>query len=938
MANYEVESADLAVNIAGAENITANISDAQPLAVTIGTAAEMEASQAVVFVESGKAEVQKAVAEQVAIATEKAQAAADSASEAANSESIATVAAQNAADSATEAQAAADRAEAAADLVKTDNDTGLEHHYDVIDYYGWKEIATDNIYYTENYPPEVGDTLYRDVGGTITQYTTVNSYSSDLDRILWFDPGGGLPVPKYADRDDNEDLSHDEAEASDAYVPTQKAVKTYVDNEIEDCATAAQGAKADTALQPNDNISELTNNAGYITDSALSGYATESWVESQGYITDGDIPSKTSDLENDSGFITSAALSGYATESWVGNQGYITGITLSDVITALGYTPYNSSNPAGYTSNVGTVTSVNNVSPVNGNVTLTIPAAQVNSDWNAASGVAQILNKPTIGNATLTITQGGTTKGTFTANASSDVMIALDAGGGGGATYTAGDGIDITNDVISVDTTVIAQQADIPTNNNQLTNGAGYITSSALTPYVLSSSLATVATSGSYNDLSNKPDLSGYAADNAVVHLSGAETVTGDKTFSGNCAFNNTVVVRPTDSAGMTVQNTTISKGTAPTDGNVAARFLFNDKNGNTNTYRLGEVSLYYNTDGVTSASMIAFRPVSGVNTAARIAVYYPPTGNPYTFAPAPTDTYSATSGTQIATTGWVASNFVNLVGAQTITGSKTFSSPITVNTDSGTMSSLKCSDIDCTSYVSSTKNKYFGYFDKNNVYLAGLQLHYTTSESTVRLQLRKQTDTTTSAASLSYLGLKFATTGNAYGLAPDWLPISDNTYTLGNASYRWKQLFAGTTTISTSDERLKQGIESVPDAVLDAWGEVEFYRYKFNDSVAEKGFAAARYHTGMVAQRIANVFTAHGLNAADYGLLCFDEWEAEPAELDEDGQIVTPAKAAGNRYSLRYEECLCMEAAYQRRRADRMETRLAALEKAIFDSKPAAG
>lgn len=63
----------------------------------------------------------------------------------------------------------------------------------------------------------------------------------------------------------------------------------------------------------------------------------------------------------------------------------------------------------------------------------TIPAAQVNSDWNAVSGVAQILNKPTIptvNNATLTITQGGTTKGTFTANASSDVTIALDAGGG----------------------------------------------------------------------------------------------------------------------------------------------------------------------------------------------------------------------------------------------------------------------------------------------------------------------------------------------------------------------------------------------------------------------------------------------------------------------------------------------------------------------------
>ncbi len=39
---------------------------------------------------------------------------------------------------------------------------------------------------------------------------------------------------------------------------------------------------------------------------------------------------------------------------------------------------------------------------------------------------------PTVNNATLTITQGGVTKGTFTANAGTDVTIALDAGGGGG--------------------------------------------------------------------------------------------------------------------------------------------------------------------------------------------------------------------------------------------------------------------------------------------------------------------------------------------------------------------------------------------------------------------------------------------------------------------------------------------------------------------------
>ena len=34
----------------------------------------------------------------------------------------------------------------------------------------------------------------------------------------------------------------------------------------------------------------------------------------------------------------------------------------------------------------------------------TIPSAQVNSDWNANSGVAQILNKPTIPTATSQLT------------------------------------------------------------------------------------------------------------------------------------------------------------------------------------------------------------------------------------------------------------------------------------------------------------------------------------------------------------------------------------------------------------------------------------------------------------------------------------------------------------------------------------------------------
>lgn len=170
------------------------------------------------------------------------------------------------------------------------------------------------------------------------------------------------------------------------------------------------------------------------------------------------IPTDTSELTNGAGYITDSALNGYATQNWVGQQGYLTTITSSDVTNALGYTPYNSSNPNGYTSNVGTVTSVNNAQPDNnGNVTINIP---------------------TVNNPTITFTQGGATKGTITLNQSSNQTIALDAGG---STYTAGNGIDITNDTISIDTSVVATQTWVgqqgyltAITSSDVTNALGY--------------------------------------------------------------------------------------------------------------------------------------------------------------------------------------------------------------------------------------------------------------------------------------------------------------------------------------------------------------------------------------------------------------------------------------------------------------------------------
>lgn len=174
--------------------------------------------------------------------------------------------------------------------------------------------------------------------------------------------------------------------------------------------------------------------------------------------------------------------------------------------------------------------------------------------------------------------------------------------------------------------------------------------------------------------------------------------------------------------------------------------------------------------------------------------------------------------------------------------------------------------------------------------------------------------------------------------------PGDDNKVNAGNSLRRYANIYAASGSISTSDENEKQDIEAYPDEVLDAWGEVELRQFLFRDAVSAKG-DAARIHAGVVAQQVMEAFEKHGLDATRYGLLCYDEWEDEyetvevedtPAVLDSEGNEVAPAKThmeqrcvveAGSRYGIRYSEALCMEAAYQRRRADRLEARIAALE-----------
>lgn len=205
---------------------------------------------------------------------------------------------------------------------------------------------------------------------------------------------------------------------------------------------------------------------------------------------------------------------------------------------------------------------------------------------------------------------------------------------------------------------------------------------------------------------------------------------------------------------------------------------------------------------------------------------------------------------------------------------------------------------------------------------------------------------------------------------------VTNNQLSLGNSSVRWSEAFVTNGTINTSDERIKTDIEDIEGRVLDAWAQVEWQSFKMKASVADKG-ELARIHFGAIVQRIIAAFEAHGLNPMAYAPICHDVWaatyeplretytsprfteemeedrdengrriyravqvpvigadgeqqtyEAERTVSDGDGNpVMVEVNPAGDLYSLRYTECLALEAAMLRRKLDRQEFRIARLE-----------
>ena len=192
----------------------------------------------------------------------------------------------------------------------------------------------------------------------------------------------------------------------------------------------------------------------YISETGGGGSATDVQVNGTS-ITSGGVANLLTETAYNSSTNKIATMSDLPTvptniSSFTNDSGYITSYTETDPV-------YSASAASGITST--DITNWNNKSTFSGS-------------YNDLTDKPTI---PTVNNATLTIQKNGTTVKTFTANASSNVTANI----------------------------------TVPTQTSELTNNSGYITNSVndLTNYTPTSSLATVATSGSYNDLTNKPTI-----------------------------------------------------------------------------------------------------------------------------------------------------------------------------------------------------------------------------------------------------------------------------------------------------------------------------------------------------------------------------------------------------------------------------------------------
>lgn len=115
--------------------------------------------------------------------------------------------------------------------------------------------------------------------------------------------------------------------------------------------------------------------------------------------------------------------------------------------------------------------------------------------------------------------------------------------------------------------------------------------------------------------------------------------------------------------------------------------------------------------------------------------------------------------------------------------------------------------------------------------------------------------------------------------------PSSDNNCDIGSSSFRMRVIYAGTSTISTSDENKKHDIEPLDERYEKFIRLLLSIRYKFNDGSSD------RFHTGFTAQQVEWAMKESGLTDLEFAGFI------KSPRLDDNGEVI------GYDYGLRYEE-----------------------------------
>lgn len=316
--------------------------------------------------------------------------------------------------------------------------------------------------------------------------------------------------------------------------------------------------------------------------------------------------------------------------------------------------------------------------------------------------------------------------------------------------------------------TDLSNTPTIPTKVSDLTNDSGYITGITWEDITSKPSFSDIAISGSYNDLVDTPTIptktsdltndSDFAVDNDVVHKTGNETINGTKMFSN-----------------------TIHRYADLTTSGGERVYRFGDTNANSCGYIYNDVHWHanavYNRHG-------AYNEKSGKSMEIDIISNDAGGGMAYVSGTATKGNLetvtSETGHTAIATMGWVnnpstSTNVVHRSGNETINGVKSFNNLMYIYDNM----SNKNSQMNLFTTPANTLYAHYMFVDKNDEICAYMQYgQQNTGTDFIGLFVHDKNK--------AFYGIQ-VTTNN------ELIPIANNTYSLGSSTNKWKNVYATT-------------------------------------------------------------------------------------------------------------------------------------------------